>query len=115
VLPLYTTKAFGFLGGARPFTPRAFDELDLLSISDIAAGALAQCISGIDSVGQENAQVKPGADQVLRWLCHNSETLKKFAMTVKRVPDGTPGVGPIDFEARVPIPNELFIPTQLIR
>jgi hypothetical protein len=115
VLPLYTTKSFGFLGGARPFTPRAFDELDLLSISDIAAGSLAQCISGVDSVGQENAQIKPGADQVLRWLCHNSVTLKKFAMTVKRLPDGTPGVGPIDFEARVPIPDELFIPTQLIR
>ena len=115
VLPLYTTKSFGFLGGARPFTPRAFEELDLLSISDIAAGALAQCISSIDTVGQENAQIKPGADHVLRWLCHNSVTLKKFAMTVKRLPDGIPGVGPIDFEARVPIPDELFIPTQLIR
>jgi len=67
------------------------------------------------AVGQENAQIKPGANHVLRWLCHNSVTLKKFAMTVKRLPDGTPGVGPIDFEARVPIPGELFIPTELAR
>jgi len=115
VLPLYTTKSFGFLGGARPFTPRVFDKLDLLSVSDIAAGALAQCINGIDTVGQENAQIKQGADHVLRWMCHNSVTLKKFAMTVKRLPDGTPSVGPIDFEARVPVSDELFIPTELIR
>lgn len=115
VLPLYTNKSFGFLGGARPFTPRTFEELDLLSVSDIAAGALAQYITGIDTVGQENAQIKPGADHVLRWLCHNSVTLKKFAMTVKRLPDGRPGVGPIDLEARVPIAGELFIPTELLR
>lgn len=115
VLPLYTSKSFGLLGGARPFTPRTFEELDLLSISDIAAGALAQYMSGIETVGQENVQIKPGADLVLRWLCHNSVTLKKFAMTVKRLPDGVPGFGPIDLEARVPIPGELFIPTQLIR
>jgi hypothetical protein len=66
-------------------------------------------------VGQENAQIKLGAEHVLRWLCHNSVTLKKFAMTVKRLPDGIPGFGPIDLEARVPIADELFIPTQLIR
>jgi len=115
VLPLYTTKSFGVLGGARPFVPRAFDELDLLSISDIAAGALAQCISGVDTVGLENTTIKPGADHILRWLCHNSVTLKKFVMTVKRLPNGTAGVGPIDFEARAPIADELFIPTQLVR
>ena len=95
--------------------PRAFEELDLLSISDIAAGALAQCISGVDTMGLENTMIKPGADHILRWLCHNSVTLKKFVMTVKRLPDGTPGVGPIDLEACVPIPDELFIPTELIR
>jgi hypothetical protein len=114
VLPLYTTKSFGFLGGARPFTPRAFEELDLLSVSDIAAGAIAQCLTSIDTVGEENAQIKPGADHVLRWLCHNSLTLKKFAMTVRRLPNGVPGVGPIDFEARDPIPDELFIPRQFV-
>jgi hypothetical protein len=30
VLPLYTTKPYSFLGGARPFQPRAFEYLDLL-------------------------------------------------------------------------------------
>jgi hypothetical protein len=115
VLPLYTKKSFAFLGGARPFSPRSFELLDLLSVSDITAGAIAQVLSSIDTLGQENARIKPGGDHVLRWLCHNSITLKKFAMTVKRLPDGTVGCGPIDFEARVPIPDELFIPTQLVR
>jgi hypothetical protein len=115
VLPLYTTKSFSFLGGARPFTPRAFELLDLLSVSDIAAGAIAQCLSSIDTLGPQKAQIKPGGDHVLRWLCHNSVTLKKFAMTVKRLPSGVVGFGPVDFEARVPIKDELFIATQLVR
>lgn len=115
VLPLYTTKSFGLLGAARPFEPRSCEFLDLLSVSDIAAGAIAQCLSSIDTVGQQNAQIKPGGDQVLRWLCHNSVVLKKFIMTVKRLPDGVVGCGPVDFEARVPIEGELFIPTQLVR
>jgi hypothetical protein len=115
VLPLYTTKPFSFLGGARPFRPRALELLDLLSVSDIAAGVIAQCLSSIDILGQQNAQVKLGGDQVLRWLCHNSVTLKKFAMTVKRLPDGIVGSGPVDFEARVPMDDELFIPAQFVR
>jgi len=115
VLPLYNKKPFSFLGGARPFTPRAFELLDLLSVSDIAAGAIAQCLSSIDTLGQTNARIKPGADHVLRWLCHDSVTLKKFTMMVKRLPNGSVGCGPVDFEARVPIKDELFIPTQLVR
>jgi hypothetical protein len=35
-------------------------------------------------------------------------------MTVKRLPNGEVGCGPIDFEARTPIAEELFIPTQLV-
>src|SRR6202007_2226541 len=53
VLPLYTKKSFAFLGGARPFAPRSFELLDLLSVSDIAAGAIAQVLSSIDTLGQE--------------------------------------------------------------
>jgi len=115
VLPLYTDKPFSFLGGARPFTPRVFEYLDLLSLADIAAGTIAQTLTSIDTLGKENARIKEGGDHVLRWLCHNSVTLKKFVMTVQRLPNGEVGCGPIDFEARTPMPDELFIPTQLIR
>lgn len=115
VLPLYTIKTFGLLGGARPFAPRAFEYLDLLSLADIAAGSIAQSLTSIDALGKDNAQIKNGGEHVLRWLCHSSITLKKFAMVVKRMPNGEVGSGPIDFEARTPIPDELFIPMHLMR
>jgi hypothetical protein len=115
VLPLYTTKSFGLLGGARPFQPRAFEYLDLLSVADVAAGAVAQCLSGIDAVGHDKAEVKKGCEDVLRWLCHDSITLKKFCMIVKRDAQGQIVSGPVDFEARMPIADEVFIPTQLVR
>ena len=84
-------------------------------ILGIAAGTIAQVLSSIDKLGREKARIKEGGEHVLRWLCHNSITLKKLAMTVKRMPSGEVGYGPIDFEARSPIPDELFIPTQLMR
>lgn len=115
VLPLYTDKQITTLGGALPFSPRELKYLDLLSIPDIAAGTLAQTLTGIDTVGLANTRIKNGADDVLRWLCHNSITLKKFVMTVKRLPNGEVGCGPVDFEARFPVPGELFVPAQLIR
>jgi hypothetical protein len=114
VLPLYTNKAFGLLGGARPFQPREFEYLDLLSVADIAAGAVAQCLSSIDAVGHDKAQIKDSAEHVLRWLCHNSVTLKKFCMTVKRDANGDIGYGPVNFEARTPTADEIFVPMQLL-
>lgn len=115
VLPLYTTKAFSFLGGARPFQPKAFEYLDLLSVADVAAGAVAQCLSSIDATGHDKARIKEGGDHVLRWLCHDSITLKKFCMIVKRDAKGDIGCGPVNFEARTPIADEVFIPMQLVR
>ncbi len=115
VLPLYTTKTFGLVGGARPFRPRAFEYLDLLSVADIAAGTVAQCLSSIDAVGHEKAQIKEGGDHVLRWLCHDSITLKKFCMTVRRDSKGDVVYGPVNFEARTPMADEVFVPTQLVR
>jgi hypothetical protein len=44
VLQLYTDKehSFPLLGGARPFAEKSVDTLDLLSVTDIVAGALDQ-------------------------------------------------------------------------
>lgn len=115
VLPLYTTKRFSRLGGARPFTPRAFDFLDLLSIADIAAGTIAQVLSSMEALGKDNAQIKEGGDKVLRWLCYDSITLKKLSLIVKRMPNGDVGCGPIDFEAQTHEEDEFFIPMQFLR
>lgn len=115
VLPLYTTKSFGLLGGARPFQPRSFDYLDLLSVPDIAAGALAQCISSTSALGHESARIKDGGDHILRWLCYDSFALKKFSMIIKRDTKGDVGFGTINLEARAPIADEVFIPMELMR
>jgi hypothetical protein len=48
-------------------------------------------------------------------LCHNSVTLKKFCMTVKRDANGDVAYGPVNFEARTPIADEVFVPMQLVR
>jgi len=115
VLPLYTTKAFSFLGGARPFQPRAFEYLDLLSVADVAAGAVAQLFSSIDALGHDKAQIKDGGNDVLRWLCHDSITLKKLCIIVRRDVKGDIVYGPVNFEARTPIADEVFVPMQLVR
>lgn len=70
--------------------------LGLLSASDIAAGAIAQRLTSIGILGQQNAQIKEGGELVLRWLYHNSITLKKFEMTVKRLPNGEVDFGSLD-------------------
>jgi hypothetical protein len=115
VLPLYTTKRLSLIGGARPFPERTFSYLDLLSAPDIAAGAIAQVLSGFDAVGHDKVQIKEGGDHALRWLCHDSVTLKKLCLVVKRDAAGGIVSGPVNFEAKQPVEGELFIPIQLMR
>jgi hypothetical protein len=47
--------------------------------------------------------------------CADSLTLKKFCMIVKRDAKGDIVYGPVNFEARTPIADEVFIPMQLVR
>lgn len=115
VLPLYTTKTFSLLGGATPFQPKALEYLDLLSFADVAAGSLAQLLSTRDRLGRDKAEIKEGGNHVLRWLCHDSVTLKKLCITVTRDAAGTVGCGALNLEARTPIADEVFLPSQLLR
>lgn len=115
VLPLYTTKTFGVLGGARPFEPRAFDYLDLLSYADVSAGTLAHYFTSVDVLGREKAEIKEGGNEVLRWLCHDSVTLKKLCIVVQRDASGQVVSGPVNFDALTPILNEVFLPAHLLR
>jgi hypothetical protein len=115
VLPLYTTKTFAMLGGARPFEPKEPEYLDLLSFADITAGSLSQLLGSMDTLGPDKAEIKEGGNDVLRWLCHDSTTLKKLCITVKRDAAGTVCSGPVNFEAKTPVPNEIFLPSQLLR
>jgi hypothetical protein len=115
VLPLYTSKSFSFLGGAQPFESRALEYLDLLSLADVSGGSIAEILTNIDDVGHEKAHIKEGGQHVLRWLCHDSVTLKKFSMIVRHDANRVVGYGTVNFAARTPIPDEIFIPTQLVR
>jgi len=114
-LPLYTSKTFSVLGGARPFEPRALEYLDLLSFADVSAGTLAQYFTSVDTLGRERAEIKEGGNDVLRWLCHDSVTLKKLCIVVQRNSAGTVVSGPVNFEALTPIANEVFLPAQFLR
>jgi hypothetical protein len=71
--------------------------------------------SSIDAVGQNNAQIKKGGDHVLRWLCHDSLTLKKLCIVVKQDANRESVSGPVNFEALTPIAGEVFIPMQVLR
>jgi hypothetical protein len=114
VLPLYSAKSFPFLGGMQPFEPRALEYLDLLSAADIAAGGLAQYLTGRDE-NPDEIVLKDGAEHVMRWLCRDSVVLKKFSMMVSRNAKGEIDYGPLDFESPVPADGEIFIPMHLVR
>ena len=86
-----------------------------LTVSDLAAGAVAQCLSSIQKLGSERAQIKEGGEHVLRWLCHDSITLKKLCLSINRDDKGDIVYGPLNFEARTEIEDELFVPIQFLR
>jgi hypothetical protein len=89
VLGLYTTKTFPLLGSALPFAERDTRYLDLLSAADVTAGTLAQYFTDRDAVGEQDARVKEGAEQVLLWLCHDGLGLKKLCLLMRLGNDGT--------------------------
>jgi hypothetical protein len=77
VLQLYARPGYKFslLSGAQPFADCDF-ELDLLSLTDVVAGTLAQYLTRPNSV-------KEGAQRVLQWLAHDGLGLKKMTVCMK--------------------------------
>lgn len=115
VLGLYTTKQFSRLGGALPFRERSTDFLDLLSAADIVAGTLTQYFTERDSVGEQNACVKEGADKVLVWLGHDGLALKKFCVQIILGNDGTICSGAVEFTPKQTAQGVTFLPIHLCR
>jgi hypothetical protein len=114
-LGLYTLKTFPLLGGVRPFAERDTNHLDLLSAADVTAGALAQYFTDRDAVGEEQARIKEGAEQVLLWLCHDGLGLKKLCLLMRLGDDGTLVSGPIEFTPKVIRDGAKFLPIELCR
>lgn len=73
-------RIFPVLRGALPFKPRSLQMLDLLSATDIVAGALNQYLSQWETVAETDIQVKEGCQHVLQWLAHEGVGLKKMVV-----------------------------------
>jgi hypothetical protein len=85
-LPIYTKNRFKIIRGAIPFKNEGLNYLDFLSSTDIAAGAINAYFNNVDEKG--NGSVKEGAENILKWLCHNGIGLKKIQMLIDKDQDG---------------------------
>ena len=115
VVSLYTTKQYGLIGGALPFSQRETDYLDLLSVADIAAGAVAQYFSERAKVGDQNVRVKEGAEKVLMWLGHDALALKKMCILICPGEDGVILSGTVKFTPKQLSDAITFLPVHLCR
>jgi hypothetical protein len=115
VLSLYSTRQFGLIGGALPFSERSTDFLDLLSAADIVAGSIGQYFTGRDEVGEQNVRVKEGAEKVLVWLGHDGLALKKFCVQLVLGDDGTIRFGAVEFQPKQTPDSVTFLPIHLCR
>jgi hypothetical protein len=90
ILPLYTASDchFAEFTGAAPFSERHLGTLDLLSITDLAAGAIEHYLTRSDATDLINFEVKDGAQHVLQWLAHDGIGLKKTAIIFRAAADG---------------------------
>jgi hypothetical protein len=115
VLTLYSTRRFGLIGGALPFSERSTDYLDLLSAADIVAGSVGQYFTGRDEVGEQNVRVKEGAEKVLVWLAHDGLALKKLCIQFGLGDDGTIRFGAVEFHSKQTPDSVTFLPIHLCR
>jgi hypothetical protein len=101
---------FPLLGGALPFTERAFKFLDPLSAADIVAGSIDQYLTQRDTVALKDIQVKEGCDQVLQWLAHDGLGLKKMCVIMRPAASGGIEAATLEFGLQNPPPNVTIIP-----
>ena len=115
VLGLYAERRFGLIGGALPFNERSTNYLDLLSATDIVAGSIGQYFTSRDKIGEENAQVKEGAEKLLMWLGHDGLALKKLSIQLCLGDDGAIRFGTIEFTPKQIPDATTFLPIHLCR
>ncbi|HEV2549410.1 MAG TPA: hypothetical protein VGU20_18980 [Stellaceae bacterium] len=98
---------FPIIGGAVPFAERSVEMLDLLSITDVVAGALDQYLTKRDSA---DVLVKEGADLVLQWLAHDGVGLKKLNLIMRPGGGGVITAGTLEFSLVNPPEGATIIP-----
>jgi len=111
VLPLYQKQGvhFDHIGGALPFAERSTEMNDLLSLPDLASGALCDYLSKREVTPPESILVKPGADSVMLWLARAGIGLKKFCCFLRKREDQLIERAALEFTPVNPEPR-VFIP-----
>ena len=77
-------QTFSLVGGALPFEERDVGMLDLLSATDLCAGALAEYLTQREAREADKIAVKRGCEHVLQWLAHDGIGLKKMNIIMRR-------------------------------
>ena len=103
-------QTFSLIGGALPFEQRDVGMLDLLSATDICAGALAEYLTQREMCDADKIVVKPGCEHVLRWLAHDGIGLRKMNIIVRRGADASIESGPIEFALDEPSKDVTIVP-----
>jgi hypothetical protein len=109
---LYTETGCNFpvFSGAAPFEERALGHLDLLSLADITASSVEHYLSKKNAAGDEDFQVKGGAEAVLQWLAHDGISLSKMTLIMRPSDDGGINTANLEFKLTDEPTNATFIP-----
>jgi hypothetical protein len=104
VLPMYSRQGYKFpvLSGALPFKDRHLDTLDLLSATDIVAGALDQYLAQRDKVAVDDILVKQRCDRLLQWLAHDGLGLKKMNVLMRPGANSVIEAATLEFDLKDP-------------
>lgn len=103
-------QVFSLVGGALPFDERHVGTLDLLSATDLCAGALTEYLTQREVREQDKIRVKPGCEYVLQWLAHDGIGLKKMNIIVRRGADQPIESAVIEFGLEDPPKDVTIIP-----
>jgi hypothetical protein len=118
IAKLFNTAIYSFddaeydtVGYGKPF-PKDQDTLflDLLSISDITAGAIEHYLTRQKKLASSDFTISSGADKILMWLANNGLAFKKLTYIIrydydKKAYNG----GFLDFQLKSPLQNVNYI------
>ncbi|MGR3179389.1 MAG: hypothetical protein ACUZ8E_15180 [Candidatus Anammoxibacter sp.] len=107
ILPLYTSNKFDFIGGAVPFKEKSTNMLDLLSSTDLVAGAVEHYMTRHDKM--EDLTIKEEADTILQWLTYNGVALKKRVTMIKLAEKSSIIGANLVFELKDPPKNVIMV------
>lgn len=108
LLSHYCKHELSTIGGAVPFEEKSAQFLDLLSATDITAGAIEHYMTRGHGKDEE-PEVKEEANQVLCWLSGQGVALKKHTMIIRKESGGLV-TGTLDFTLKETDPNAISIP-----